>query len=150
MTVPADLTDDESLLRGIWPEQHLTTVDEGDAGGVVLNHGALRWDSDGVSVFRGTVLEALGLDTSVIASGPYTGIATTTKSQVEGFEIDGARHFVAVASPIDQTPSEPRDPAHASIMVKADHGLSNTKLKKAKHKLAREVFVVTTNNESAA
>lgn len=116
-------------------------VDEG-TGVRHLKGGALRFDEDGCSVFRGDVLESLGLEPLAIASPPHTSLAHATRNGVESFttgfaEDPSARAFNVVADPLFPDPKY--NPAHALIQHLLVY-TSNTKRRRAEGELARVVF----------
>lgn len=141
-----DLEPDEVLLRRFSPTNpaHITT-DEG-SGKPVLNWSALKFDSDGCSVFRERVLWQDNHTSDAILDPPYVGIACTTPDVVRMFTYryggGGVTPFYSVASPRRESPPSATDRAHASIRLTDDHGLSKRQVEKACRCLASEAFTV--------
>lgn len=116
-------------------------VDEG-TGARHLKGGALRFDDDGCSVFRGDVLESLGLEPQAIASPPHTSLAYASRSNIESFttgfaEEASAKAFKVAADPL--SPDPVYNPAHALIQHLLVYP-SNTKRRRAEGELARVIF----------
>jgi len=121
------------------------TVDEGSAGVRKLRGGALRFDDDGCSVFRHEVLIGLALSASAITHPPFTAIAVTSRSEVEGFRsglaVDpvDAPEFSVKADPLE--PGAPYDPAHTLIYAERTYP-SKTKRRAAISDLAGTAFTL--------
>jgi len=143
--------DSEGLLRKFDPSRppssaHIV-IDEGaEPLCYVLTAGAIRLQDDGCSVSREQILAEFDLTYMTLVEGTNTGIARTTKGQIDGFVRSNGgtdhRPFKAIESPIVRGPEEevqPTDLAHASI-VSVECGLSKTQCKIAVRDLAKTAF----------
>ena len=101
--------DTEGLFRKFDPSRPPSSlhvvVDEGsEPGRYVLAGAAIRLKDDGCSVFRERVLAEFDLTYLCLIEGSYTGIARTTKGQIDGYVCSSGdtdhRPFKAIESPL--------------------------------------------------
>lgn len=139
------LADDEELARRFNPEDpsHAENLahDEG-TGALRLRGGALRFDDDGLSVYRVRELEGLALNVHAILTPRHPGLARATaagvRAVVSGFA-DVAPEFDVHASPL--TPPPDYSPAHASIKMAATYE-SKSRRRQAINALAAQAFEI--------
>lgn len=129
-----DATDPAHFDSTIW--------DEG-SGVRHLKGGALRFDADGCSVYRGDVLGSLGLTPASITTESHSALAHANRADIEAFRsplssAPSQQAFRVVPDPLE--PEPPYNPAHTLVQHLLDYA-SNSKRRRAQGELARSVFV---------
>lgn len=118
------------------------TLDEG-TGARHLKGGALRFDEDGCSVYRGDVLESMNLSPSSITTERHSALARATRAEIEAFRSPLADEPEKQAFGVKPDPLEPEpayNPAHTLVQHLLGY-VSNSKRRQAQGELARRVFV---------
>ena len=96
------------------PLENWTVFDEGRRGHRV-RAGAFVWNDDGVSCYRHTILEGVGLDWQCVKKEPINGILSVDVEAVRRCELGVAPDPNPDYIPHDEL--QPQDQAHALIVV---------------------------------
>ena len=96
------------------PREHWTVFDEG-RGDYRVRSGAFILNDDGMSCYRRTVLNSLGLDWSAVKILPKNGILSVQAADVRACELGVAPDPDPPYIP--RADLQPRDKAHALIVI---------------------------------
>jgi hypothetical protein len=131
----ADIPSTEAFYRRVpaVPFDHMVLQDE-DTGELTFRRGAFKWDKDGCSCYRHSVLVEHGFTWEDAKNKLENGVLRVFVSDVR-------ENALGIAD--DPHPSlpepRPRDVAHALIVA---HGLSNSKREQAFSKVARRAVLM--------
>ena len=126
----ADIPDTEALYRRVpaVPFDHMVLQDE-DTGEITFRRGAFKWDKDGCSCYRHSVLVENGFTWKDAKNKPENGVLRVYVSDLRENKLGIANDPLP-----DVSEPRPRDVAHALMVA---HGLSNSKREQAFSKVAR-------------